>query len=124
VNDSKATNVGATVASLEGMEAPVILIAGGKGKEADFSLLRQPIIEKAKAVVVIGEDGPLIGTLVADEIPVVEASSMDEAVALAGQRAKAGDRVLLAPACASFDQFRDFQARGNAFTRAVLRFNK
>jgi UDP-N-acetylmuramoylalanine--D-glutamate ligase len=124
VNDSKATNVGATVASLEGMEAPVILIAGGKGKEADFSLLRQPIIEKAKAVVVIGEDGPLIGTLVADEIPVVEASSMDEAVALAGQWAQAGDRVLLAPACASFDQFRDFQARGNAFTRAVLRFNK
>lgn len=124
VNDSKATNIGATAASLKGIAGPVILIAGGEGKGADFSPLRQPIIEKAKRVVVIGEDGPLIAALVADQLPVDEAATMEQAVALAGERAVAGDTVLLAPACASFDQFRDFQTRGEAFVSAVMRLNR
>jgi UDP-N-acetylmuramoylalanine--D-glutamate ligase len=118
-NDSKATNVGATVAALQGMRAKVVLIAGGQGKGADFSALRSVAKEKVRAVVVMGRDGPRLGQTLTDLVPVVAALDMDEAVVRAGELALAGDAVMLSPACSSFDMYASFEERGEAFMRAV-----
>jgi UDP-N-acetylmuramoylalanine--D-glutamate ligase len=122
-DDSKGTNVGSTVAALAGLAQgvkKVILIAGGDGKGQDFSPLRDAVACSARALVLIGRDAPLIGTAVAGaEVPIHRAASMDEAVTLAAQAALPGDAVLLSPACASFDMFRDYKHRGEVFRLAV-----
>lgn len=119
INDSKATNVGATVAALKGMDRPVVLIAGGEGKDADFSVLRQAVTLHVRAVILIGRDAALIEAALDGVVPTRYASDMPEAVRLAGSLARSGDAVLLSPACASFDMFRNFEHRGEEFTKAV-----
>lgn len=118
-NDSKGTNVGATIAALQGMTRPVILIAGGQGKGADFTLLRPAVAAQARAVVLLGEDAPLLATALQGVVPVVAVADMVMAVAAARKLAQPGDCVLLSPACASFDQFRGYEHRGQVYTAAV-----
>ena len=121
INDSKATNIGACIAALAGYEKKVILIAGGDAKGADMNELAPTIVEKTKSVVVIGKDGPLIENALIDKnIPVYVASTIVDAVQIAANIAEEGDTVLLSPACASIDQFKNYQDRGNKFTKAVL----
>ncbi len=118
-DDSKGTNVGATVAALTGMGGKSVLILGGEGKGQDFSPLRVPIENHARAVVLIGRDAPLIERAVQGaSVPVLHASSMVEAVDAAFKAAKRGDAVLLSPACASFDMFRNYVHRAEAFAAA------
>lgn len=126
INDSKATNVGATRAALVGLgeiresaTPHIVLIAGGEGKNADFSPLAQVAEQFAKAVILIGRDGPLLNKILADRVSCHEAKTMSEAVHLAVRLSEAGDLVLLSPACASFDMFENFSARGDAFSRCV-----
>jgi UDP-N-acetylmuramoylalanine--D-glutamate ligase len=119
-DDSKGTNVGATVAALEGMREPAVLIAGGDGKGQDFSPLEPAVAAKARAVVLIGRDGPAIGAAVRGAgVAIERAGSMGEAVEKAFELAREGDAVLLSPACASFDMFRDYKHRGEAFAEAA-----
>lgn len=118
--DSKGTNVGATLAALAGMPGEkVVLIAGGQGKGQDFAPLRPVVAERARAVVLIGEDAPLIATALDHTVPLLPAASMEEAVRCAAAAAQPGDCVLLSPACASFDMFANYIARGDAFAAAV-----
>ncbi|NLC35776.1 MAG: UDP-N-acetylmuramoyl-L-alanine--D-glutamate ligase [Alcaligenaceae bacterium] len=120
VNDSKGTNVGATVAALEGMGRPVVLIAGGLGKGQDFSPLAQAVKRHAKAVVLIGQDAPLIRAALGEVFAAVsEAATMEEAVTAAMAQAAEGDVVLLSPACASMDMFQNYMQRGHRFAGAV-----
>jgi UDP-N-acetylmuramoylalanine--D-glutamate ligase len=119
IDDSKGTNVGATVAALEGMSAPVILIAGGDGKDQDFSALREPVRRHARAVVLIGRDAPNIEQALAKAVPVAYAADMADAVKQARGLARFGDIVLLSPACASFDMFRGYVHRGEVFRASV-----
>jgi UDP-N-acetylmuramoylalanine--D-glutamate ligase len=119
IDDSKGTNVGATIAALSGMDAPVILIAGGDGKGADFSGLRAPMAQHARAVVLIGRDAALIEQALAGVVPVAHAHDMPAAVREAARLAQPGDVVLLSPACASFDMFRNYEHRGQVFAQAV-----
>lgn len=121
VNDSKATNIGACVAALEGYQRKVVLIAGGDAKGADMSELVPAIVEKAKAVIIMGKDGPLIGqALTGTGVPVHLVGTMAQAVQKAASLTEAGDTVLLSPACASLDQYKNYQDRGNKFSKAVL----
>ena len=119
IDDSKGTNVGATVAALSGMDSPVILIAGGDGKGADFHELRAAVARRARAVVLIGRDAPLIEQALGGVVPVEHAADMPAAVRAAARLAQAGDVVLLSPACASFDMFRNYEHRGQVFAAAV-----
>jgi len=119
INDSKGTNVGATLAALNGMTAPTVLIAGGDGKGADFSVLKAACAARARAVVLIGRDAPLIEAALANVVPVAHAADMTEAVRRARDLAQPGDVVLLSPACASFDMYRNFEHRGDVFRAAV-----
>lgn len=121
-NDSKGTNVGATLAALEGLPGPVVLIAGGVAKGADFTVLRAVVARKARAVVLMGRDARLIAEQLQGAVPLVFARDMGEAVTLAAQQARSGDSVLLSPACASLDMYRDYAQRGEAFVRAVREF--
>ncbi|ASF46872.1 UDP-N-acetylmuramoyl-L-alanine--D-glutamate ligase [Methylovulum psychrotolerans] len=121
VNDSKATNIGACVAALQGYARKVILIAGGQAKGADMNELTPVIKEKAKGVVLMGKDAPLIeAALQGSCVPVYSAENITQAVQIAASLASSGDSVLLSPACASLDQFKNYQDRGNKFTKAVL----
>lgn len=119
VNDSKGTNVGATEAAIAGINGKVVLIAGGEGKDQDFTPLRQPLAEKCRALVLIGRDAPIIARAVDGVVSVAQASDMRDAVAKAATYAQVGDTVLLSPACASFDMFANYEARGQAFCQAV-----
>ena len=119
IDDSKGTNVGATVAALSGMDAPVILIAGGEGKGADFDALRAPLADRARALVLIGRDAVLIEKALGGVVPVVHARDMQAAVLAASRLAQPGDVVLLSPACASFDMFRNYEHRGQVFAQCV-----
>lgn len=121
IDDSKGTNVGATCAALSGLSMPVVLIAGGDGKGADFSGLKRPVQDRVRAVVLIGRDGERIAAALGGVVPVHFADSMDAAVRRAQTLAVSGDAVLLSPACASFDMFENYIARGNAFHDAVAR---
>ncbi|HEY8250725.1 MAG TPA: UDP-N-acetylmuramoyl-L-alanine--D-glutamate ligase [Burkholderiales bacterium] len=116
-DDSKGTNVGATVAALRGLGRKAVLILGGDGKGQDFSPLRGPVREFASHVLLIGRDAPLIEKVVAGERCV----SLEAAVQRAAALAKPGEAVLLSPACASFDMFRDYRHRGEVFATAVQR---
>ena len=119
INDSKGTNVGATVAALSGMSAPVVLIAGGEGKGAAFSELRPAVARHARAVVLIGRDAAKIEAALANAVPLYHAQDMRAAVTRARELARPGDVVLLSPACASFDMFRDYEHRGEVFKTTV-----
>lgn len=120
-NDSKATNLGACQAALAGIDGPVVLIAGGDGKGQDFHPLAAAARGKLRAAVLIGRDAPRLERALAPVAPVVRAASMHDAVELAWSQARPGDTVLLAPACSSLDQFRDYAERGQVYTDAVLR---
>lgn len=120
VNDSKATNIGACVAALEGYERKVVLIAGGDAKGADMAELTPVVKEKAKSVVIMGKDAHLIEHALAGCVPVHHAENMMQAVQIAASLASDGDSVLLSPACASLDQYKNYQDRGNQFAQAVL----
>ncbi|TCS71037.1 UDP-N-acetylmuramoylalanine--D-glutamate ligase [Sulfuritortus calidifontis] len=117
-DDSKGTNVGATVAALLGMTCPVVLIAGGDGKGQDFSPLKDAV-KNARAVVQIGRDGPRIAAAIAGTVPVQRAESLEAAVRQGFTLARPGDAVLLSPACASFDMFRNYVHRAEVFIQAV-----
>jgi len=119
INDSKATNVGACVAALEGLSDPVILIAGGDGKGADFSQLAAVVAGKVRAAVLMGRDAPLLERALNPVISTLRVANMKQAVIAAHKLAKLGDIVLLAPACASLDQYKDYQERGRMFAEAV-----
>jgi UDP-N-acetylmuramoylalanine--D-glutamate ligase len=119
-NDSKGTNVDSTIKALESFTEPVVLIAGGKGKGQDFAPLAEAARGRVRGAVLIGQDRDRIRTaLEAADIPVETADSMDDAVRRARDVARGGDVVLLSPACASFDMFRNFEHRGDVFKSAV-----
>jgi UDP-N-acetylmuramoylalanine--D-glutamate ligase len=119
-DDSKATNVGAVVKSLGAVDGPVILLAGGVDKGGDYGPLAAAAREKAKLALVFGEASARMGAVLADAgVPVEEAETLEAAVARAAAAGAAGDVVLLAPGCSSFDMFTDFAARGRAFCAAV-----
>lgn len=119
-DDSKGTNVGATCAALAGMPRKVVLIAGGDGKGQDFTPLREPVLKNARAVVLIGRDAPLIsGVLQGTGVPLIGVASMGEAVRQAAAAALPGDAVLLSPACASWDMFRNYAHRAEVFIAEV-----
>ena len=121
VDDSKGTNVGASVAALQSLAAPVVLIAGGQGKRADFAALATAARDRLRAAVLIGEAAASLAAVLGPVCPVEMGSSMDDAVTRAARLARPGDVVLLSPACASQDMFRDYRERGEVFVRAVLR---
>ncbi len=117
-DDSKGTNVGATMAAIKGLDGPLVLIAGGQGKGQDFGPLRQVAQGRLRAVVLIGEAAAEIESALEGVAPILKAEDMREAVNHAAFYARSGDNVLLSPACASFDMFRDYAARGKAFFEA------
>ncbi len=121
INDSKATNVGAAVAALVGLPGKHVLIAGGEAKGADFSELADVVKQHCRAVVLMGKDAARIKSVIPDTIPVKSVNDMQAAVLAAQSLAQAGDSVLLAPACASFDMFDNFEHRGNVFIQSVER---
>ena len=119
-DDSKGTNVGASVAALEGFDVPVVLIAGGDGKGQDFAPLAPAVASRARGVVLIGRDGPAIARALATAgVPLATEPTMEAAVQAAFAMARPGDAVLLSPACASFDMFRNYGHRGEAFAAAA-----
>ncbi len=124
-DDSKGTNVGAACAAIAGLAqdlAPgrrLVIIVGGLAKGADFSAMAAAVRERVRAAVIIGRDGPQIEKVLADVVPCVRAVDMQDAVARAAALAEGGDAVLLSPACASFDMFRDYVHRGETYAAAV-----
>lgn len=124
-NDSKATNVGAALAALQGLHEEdagrAVIILGGECKDGDFRTLHDALAECARGVVLMGRDREAIRPVIPGTCQVADAADLEQAVALAAEMAQAGDHVLLAPACASFDQFRDFAQRGDRFRGLVRR---
>ncbi len=122
-NDSKGTNVGATLAAMEGLGAEIngklILIAGGVGKNADFSPLLPAVSKYVRTAILIGEAAPILAATFGDASEVVFAKDLQEAIQKANQKAHPGDCVLLSPACASYDQFRNYEHRGDVFMKLV-----
>ncbi len=118
-NDSKATNVDATIKSLEAFPGNILLIAGGRDKGGDFTVLKELVREKVKHLVLIGEAAGKIREALAGAVETSDARTMEEAVSMCRSLAQPGDIVLLAPACASFDMFRDYEQRGRVFKEAV-----
>ncbi len=121
VNDSKATNVDAVGFALRSYDAPIVLVAGGREKDTDFSPLAEPIADHVRHLILIGEAADKMELAFAGAAPVSRAGSLHEAVAMAGNAAAPGDVVLLSPACASFDMFDDFEDRGRKFKEEVAR---
>ncbi|MCY1518304.1 UDP-N-acetylmuramoylalanine--D-glutamate ligase [compost metagenome] len=122
-DDSKATNVGAALAAIEGLGADIdgklVLVAGGDGKGADFAGLKAPVARYCRAVVLLGRDAELIAQALGDAVPLVRVKTLDEAVQHCAELAESGDAVLLSPACASLDMFKNFEERGRLFAQAV-----
>lgn len=122
-DDSKATNVGAALAAIEGLGANIdgklVLIAGGDGKGADFSSMREPVARFCRAVVLLGRDAEQIASVLGDALPLVRVRTLDEAVSRSAELAQEGDAVLLSPACASLDMFKNFEERGRLFAQAA-----
>jgi UDP-N-acetylmuramoylalanine--D-glutamate ligase len=125
IDDSKGTNVGATLAALNGLgqsesRKKIILIAGGEGKGQDFSPLSQALARHAKAIILIGRDAPAIRSAIASSgVTIRDADTLERAVESAAEMAESGDLVLLSPACASFDMFKDYAHRAQVFIDAV-----
>lgn len=120
-NDSKGTNVGATLAAVSGLTHPFVLIAGGDGKHQDFADLAGALVGKARAVVLLGKDALAIEAAIAGRVPVVRVADMAAAVQSAAGLAQSGDLVLLSPACSSLDMFENYEQRGRIFMQAVRR---
>jgi UDP-N-acetylmuramoylalanine--D-glutamate ligase len=120
-NDSKGTNVGATMAAVNGLPGRLVLIAGGDGKGQDFNPLRRVLAQKVSALVLMGRDAPQIAATVGETVPIHRVRDMKQAVAVAAQLAQPGESVLLSPACASYDMFSSYKERGEAFAAAVQR---
>jgi UDP-N-acetylmuramoylalanine--D-glutamate ligase len=122
-DDSKATNVGAALAAIEGLGADIagklVLIAGGDGKGADFSALKAPVAAHCRAVVLLGRDAELLAQTFGGSVPLIRVKTLEEAVQRAAELAQEGDAVLLSPACASLDMFKNFEERGRLFAQAV-----
>nr|WP_269819712.1 UDP-N-acetylmuramoyl-L-alanine--D-glutamate ligase [Pseudomonas cichorii] len=122
-NDSKATNVGSALAAIEGLGADItgklVLIAGGDGKGADFSGLRAAVAAHCRAVILLGRDAELIAQALGDAAPLVRVSTLEESVQRSAELAQEGDAVLLSPACASLDMFKNYEERGRLFAQAV-----
>lgn len=119
INDSKGTNVGASLAALQGLSGPLVWLGGGQGKGQDFTALRGPLKDKARAAILFGADAARIERDLGGALPVKRVPDLDAAVQEAHQLAQAGDRVLLSPACASLDQFRNYEERGARFAALV-----
>jgi len=119
INDSKATNVGACLAAIQGMPRPVVLLAGGEGKGADFSALKPAIAAHVSTLILFGRDAEKIHQAVGDAVPVVLVADMLGAVQAAQKAANTGDIILLSPACASFDLYQNYEHRGTDFCTAV-----
>jgi UDP-N-acetylmuramoylalanine--D-glutamate ligase len=118
-NDSKATNVDATLKALDSFEGGLWVILGGKDKGGDYSALREPLRKKARAAMLIGAAAPVLAKDLRSAVDLVDAKVLEAAVRQAFERARPGDTVLLAPACASFDQFQNYEHRGRAFAEIV-----
>ncbi|MCU1717621.1 UDP-N-acetylmuramoyl-L-alanine--D-glutamate ligase [Pseudomonas sp. 5P_3.1_Bac2] len=122
-DDSKATNVGAALAAIEGLGADIdgklVLIAGGDGKGADFSALKAPVAKFCRAVILLGRDAELLAQALAGASELIRVSTLEEAVQRSAELAQRGDAVLLSPACASLDMFKNFEQRGQLFAQAV-----
>jgi UDP-N-acetylmuramoylalanine--D-glutamate ligase len=120
-NDSKGTNVGSVVKSLQSFSEPVVLIAGGKDKNGDLSPLRELVRKQVKHMILLGEAKDRMNRDLGALTDTVMAKTMEEAVSLARQKAKEGEVVLLSPGCSSFDMFKDYKERGKVFKEAVLK---
>ncbi len=120
INDSKGTNLGATLAAVEGLDGPLVLIAGGVAKDRDFTPLARTLTGRARGIVLLGRDAGLLAEALEGVAPLHRVADMAEAVATARALAQPGDTVLLSPACASLDMYTDYRARGLAFATAVL----
>jgi UDP-N-acetylmuramoylalanine--D-glutamate ligase len=120
-NDSKATNVDSTLKAIDAFSGGLWIILGGKDKGSDYSPLAAPLQAKAHAALLIGAATPLIAASLAGAVPVVDCGTLERAVATAFRDAAPGDTVLLAPACASFDQFQNYEHRGRVFKELVTR---
>ena len=118
-NDSKATNTDATIKALEAFPSSIILILGGRDKGSDFTVLEALIQERVKTLILLGEAAEKIKRQLKTKVPQLDATSLEQATQLAFERASIGDVVLLAPACASFDMFRNYEHRGEVFKEAV-----
>ncbi len=118
-NDSKGTNVGSTLAALNGLPAPIVWLGGGQGKGQSFTGLREPLARQGRAAVLFGQDAGLIENDIIGALPVYREADMSSALQRARVLAQTGDQVLLSPACASFDQFRSYVDRGDQFRAAV-----
>ena len=122
-DDSKATNVGAALAAIEGLGADItgklVLIAGGDGKGADFSSLRKPVAAHCRALVLLGRDADKLAAVLDGAVDILRVDSLRAAVEQAAAIAQSGDAVLLSPACASLDMFKNFEERGRLFAQAV-----
>jgi len=121
INDSKGTNVGATLAAVQGYEGGLVVIAGGDGKGQDFTPLAAAFKGRVHHVILIGRDAPQIAAALQDACSIVMAATLEDAVQQAAEVAESGETVLLSPACASFDMFRDYNQRGEHFAAAVAR---
>ncbi|MGB5717709.1 MAG: UDP-N-acetylmuramoyl-L-alanine--D-glutamate ligase [Gammaproteobacteria bacterium] len=121
-NDSKGTNVGATLAAIEGFDETLVLIAGGDGKGADFTPLAAALQRKGRGAVLIGKDAALLEALLQGVVPLRHAADMPQAVRLAAEMSHPGDCVLLSPACASTDMYRNFEERGELYMQAVREY--
>jgi UDP-N-acetylmuramoylalanine--D-glutamate ligase len=119
INDSKGTNVGATIAAVSGMQGPLVMIAGGDGKNQDFAVLADAFRGKVRHTVLIGRDAAAIAAALQGVCTLEMCTSLEDAVRSAAKAAQPGDTVLLSPACASLDMFRDYTHRGAVFTQAV-----
>jgi UDP-N-acetylmuramoylalanine--D-glutamate ligase len=121
IDDSKGTNIGATIAALNGFgdNANLILIAGGQGKEQNFAQLQKPVKQFVKLVALFGEDASQIASALENSVQVEQFDSLEDAVSKATASAESGDIVLFSPACASFDMFSGFEERGRYFQSAV-----
>ncbi|MCC2655634.1 MAG: UDP-N-acetylmuramoyl-L-alanine--D-glutamate ligase [Panacagrimonas sp.] len=119
LNDSKGTNVGSTLAALQGLDAPIVWLGGGQGKGQDFSPLARPLAQKGRAALLFGQDAQVIEDAILGALPVYREPDMTSALLRARSIARAGDRVLLSPACASLDQFRNYAERGDRFAAWV-----
>jgi UDP-N-acetylmuramoylalanine--D-glutamate ligase len=118
-NDSKATSVDATLKAIDGFDGNLWIILGGKDKGSDYSVLRQPLHTKAHAALLIGAAAPLIRAALEGHVPLVDSGTLENAVKYAASKAEQGDTILLAPACASYDQFQSYEHRGRVFKEIV-----
>ena len=118
-NDSKATNLDATLKALDAFPSGLLVILGGKDKGSDYAPLAEPLRQRARQVLLIGAASEKIAAQLQGSVPLESASTLERAVALAFERARPGDTVLLAPACASFDQFENYEHRGRVFKELV-----